>query len=407
MITLIFIIIIFTIIELPALLVLGLWFLLQLLPAFSDPVGGGGGGVAYFAHIGGFVFGLLADQAVRQPRPRGLRGGAPDAGVLMARTLVLVGSLAIICLLAFLTITVAIDEGIDVSGGPVADRARAARLRGAGRADLARRPMAERRSRRRRRPQLLATLVLLLAPARRGARPPIWPSWPRRTRAARRPSRWPPARRRREAAPEPPSPAADRRRAGAGHPPERRRRLPRAAAQAAARGARVRPGHRRGALAPAARCSVLPMASLTKIMTALRGGRADAAGRAGADHAGGARLQRHRRSGLLPKGRRVRLETLLNGLLLVSGNDAAIALAVHVAAHERRFAAMMNRRARRWGLELHPLRLVARARGRQPLLRARPRGADPAGDGRAAHPPHRPPAPGGASASRSRAASST
>ncbi len=57
--TLIFIVIIFTIIQLPALLVLGLWFLLQLLPAFSDPVGGGEGGIAYFAHIGGFVFGLL------------------------------------------------------------------------------------------------------------------------------------------------------------------------------------------------------------------------------------------------------------------------------------------------------------------------------------------------------------
>ena len=40
--TLIFIIIIFTIIELPALLVLGFWFVLQLLPAFSEPVGDGG-----------------------------------------------------------------------------------------------------------------------------------------------------------------------------------------------------------------------------------------------------------------------------------------------------------------------------------------------------------------------------
>jgi membrane associated rhomboid family serine protease len=58
--TLVFIIIIFTVITLPAVLVLGVWFVLQLLPAFSDPVGGGGGGVAYFAHIGGFVFGLLA-----------------------------------------------------------------------------------------------------------------------------------------------------------------------------------------------------------------------------------------------------------------------------------------------------------------------------------------------------------
>ena len=57
--TVVFIIIIFTVVTLPALLVLGVWFLLQLLPAFSDP-GGAGGGVAYFAHIGGFAFGLLA-----------------------------------------------------------------------------------------------------------------------------------------------------------------------------------------------------------------------------------------------------------------------------------------------------------------------------------------------------------
>ena len=35
--------------------------------------------------------------------------------------------------------------------------------------------------------------------------------------------------------------------------------------------------------------------------------------------------------GLLPRGKRVRLEALLYGLLLVSGNDAAIALAQHDA----------------------------------------------------------------------------
>ena len=57
--TLVFIVIIFTVITLPALLVLGVWLLLQLLPAFSDPATGGGG-VAYFAHVGGFVFGALA-----------------------------------------------------------------------------------------------------------------------------------------------------------------------------------------------------------------------------------------------------------------------------------------------------------------------------------------------------------
>ncbi len=55
--TLVIIIVFITIIELPALLVLGLWFLLQLYDA-SQPVAGEGGGIAYFAHIGGFVFGL-------------------------------------------------------------------------------------------------------------------------------------------------------------------------------------------------------------------------------------------------------------------------------------------------------------------------------------------------------------
>jgi membrane associated rhomboid family serine protease len=57
--TLVFIVIFFTIITLPAVLVLGLWFLLQLLPVFSEPVGDSGGGVAYSAHVGGFLFGLL------------------------------------------------------------------------------------------------------------------------------------------------------------------------------------------------------------------------------------------------------------------------------------------------------------------------------------------------------------
>ncbi len=59
--TLIFIILFFTVIELPALVVLGIWFIEQ--AAFgaanlTNPTGGGGG-VAYFAHVGGFVFGLL------------------------------------------------------------------------------------------------------------------------------------------------------------------------------------------------------------------------------------------------------------------------------------------------------------------------------------------------------------
>jgi membrane associated rhomboid family serine protease len=59
--TVIFIVFFFTILELPALLVLGLWFLQQALFGYFDIAqpSAGGGGVAYFAHIGGFVFGLL------------------------------------------------------------------------------------------------------------------------------------------------------------------------------------------------------------------------------------------------------------------------------------------------------------------------------------------------------------
>jgi D-alanyl-D-alanine carboxypeptidase (penicillin-binding protein 5/6) len=94
----------------------------------------------------------------------------------------------------------------------------------------------------------------------------------------------------------------------------------------------------------------VPMASLTKIMTALLAverGRPDdpvRITRAALRYTGSG-------IGLLPRGRRVRFETLLNGLLIVSGNDAAIALAVHLAGSERRFVALMNERAAQWGLE--------------------------------------------------------
>jgi membrane associated rhomboid family serine protease len=60
--TVVFLFIFFTFIEIPAMLVLGIWILLQFLPAVGQlatpEIGGEGGGVAYFAHIGGFLFGL-------------------------------------------------------------------------------------------------------------------------------------------------------------------------------------------------------------------------------------------------------------------------------------------------------------------------------------------------------------
>ena len=58
--TLVIIIFFITIIQLPALLVLGAWFVLQLLDGTRElgVQAAEGGGVAYWAHIGGFVFGL-------------------------------------------------------------------------------------------------------------------------------------------------------------------------------------------------------------------------------------------------------------------------------------------------------------------------------------------------------------
>lgn len=44
-------------IEIPAFFFLGLWFLLQFISAAGTPAGGGG--IAWWAHIGGFVFGIL------------------------------------------------------------------------------------------------------------------------------------------------------------------------------------------------------------------------------------------------------------------------------------------------------------------------------------------------------------
>ncbi|MDP2711876.1 MAG: rhomboid family intramembrane serine protease [Solirubrobacteraceae bacterium] len=59
--TVIFIVFFFTIIELPAMLILGFWFLQQVAFGYFDLANPtGGGGVAYFAHIGGFLFGLAA-----------------------------------------------------------------------------------------------------------------------------------------------------------------------------------------------------------------------------------------------------------------------------------------------------------------------------------------------------------
>jgi rhomboid family protein len=76
--TLIFIVFFVTLVEIPALILLAIWFILQFIPALGQVAveSGGGQGVAYFAHVGGFVFGLavagvlLSTGGRREEQPR-------------------------------------------------------------------------------------------------------------------------------------------------------------------------------------------------------------------------------------------------------------------------------------------------------------------------------------------------
>jgi membrane associated rhomboid family serine protease len=63
-------IIFFVLREIPAMFFLGIWFLFQLIDGSAALVHPQeGGGVAFFAHIGGFVFGFLVVKLVQQRRP--------------------------------------------------------------------------------------------------------------------------------------------------------------------------------------------------------------------------------------------------------------------------------------------------------------------------------------------------
>src|SRR3954451_15525008 len=93
----------------------------------------------------------------------------------------------------------------------------------------------------------------------------------------------------------------------------------------------------------------LPMASLTKLMTAIivveRTRPTDRARvtKEALGYSGSG-------VGVLPKGKLVPVEGLLTGMLLPSGNDAALALADHIAGRDRKFVRLMNRRAKVMGL---------------------------------------------------------
>ena len=94
----------------------------------------------------------------------------------------------------------------------------------------------------------------------------------------------------------------------------------------------------------------LPIASLTKMMTALV--TVDALRpRDKARITKAVLAYRGSGVGVLPKGKRVKVETLLNGLLLPSGNDAARALAFRTAGSIEGMVERMNRRAAAMGLQ--------------------------------------------------------
>lgn len=71
--TLVFVIFFVTVIEIPAMILLGVWFILQFLPAVGQ-LGSidvaDSGGIAYLAHVGGFAFGLLAISLMKMRRDR-------------------------------------------------------------------------------------------------------------------------------------------------------------------------------------------------------------------------------------------------------------------------------------------------------------------------------------------------
>ena len=79
--TLVFLGFFYQLIDVPAVIVLGFWFVLQLIDGLlSLGTVQSGGGVAFFAHIGGFVAGALLAKVLLQLSPR-LRGSATPPGV--------------------------------------------------------------------------------------------------------------------------------------------------------------------------------------------------------------------------------------------------------------------------------------------------------------------------------------
>ena len=74
--TIVFLVVFFQLTEVPSIIVLGLWFVLQVIDGLASlGVDEVAGGVAIFAHIAGFVAGMLVGFLVRGVRPRPVGAG--------------------------------------------------------------------------------------------------------------------------------------------------------------------------------------------------------------------------------------------------------------------------------------------------------------------------------------------
>lgn len=97
----------------------------------------------------------------------------------------------------------------------------------------------------------------------------------------------------------------------------------------------------------------LPPASLTKIMTVYVADSELAAGTISLDddvHVSVKAWQTEGSKMFIQEGTTVKLEDILRGIIIQSGNDASIALAEHVAGSEEAFADMMNQHAKLLGM---------------------------------------------------------
>jgi len=66
--TFVFLIVIFTTIQIPAFIVIGIWFATQVMSGLGTLGTNTGGGVAWFAHIGGFITGILLERFFKYVR---------------------------------------------------------------------------------------------------------------------------------------------------------------------------------------------------------------------------------------------------------------------------------------------------------------------------------------------------